>query len=163
VLSSGKARMQQSDRFSLGKPPLVSPFREYRRALLLDGKPTGTTVWGDALSAAYSVGDRFLVISNYDYFDATTHYFYLLGSNLRPLDVASTPDYWGFFQDAKAEVPDRITFGFFGTNDRWSLVVSEHGFYSYRSSELRRRINRFFFCKRYMTFACNKGPPWSLQ
>jgi hypothetical protein len=134
---------------------------EYRRRLYVDGH-AGCIVHGDNISVQYEYGSHLLLITNHDWFEGTSHWFYWLNSSGHVVDQASTPDYFGFIQDLAVDEPDTIRFGFFGTNDKWSLLVSEPGVWSFAPAHLLRRANRFLLAKRHLSFNCIKGEPWTL-
>lgn len=96
------------------------------------------------------LGTCSLVITSYDYFDGVCTWFYLLDCTGVMIDSASTPDYFGFIQDIEVREPATIHFGFFGTDERWELTTREKGCWSFAPAQLARRINRFFFRKRFM-------------
>ena len=150
--------MNATDRLSIVALPAWYPLGEYRRRLVLDGKPTSVVVHGDAISKQYVCGNGFVLITQYDYFDGVSHWFYRLDPSARVLDQASTPDYFGFIQKISVEGPTEISFGFFGTNDQWRLSVKEAGFWSFGRAALARRFNRFFFCKRYLSMQRARPP-----
>jgi hypothetical protein len=76
------------------------------------------------------------------------------------LDQLSMPDVFGFVQDVDVVSSNEIAFGYFGTNDRWSLAVAAQGFWSYAHEALARRPNRFLLSKRRLALRRTPGAPW---
>jgi hypothetical protein len=128
-----------------------------RSRLIVDGKPVRTFVHGDAISVQLACGEHFLVATHFDCFEVVEYWFYLLRDNGTVADLASTPAYFGFLQELSIDGPMRISFGFFGTNDRWTLSVSETGYWSYSLGAMARRLNRFLLSKRYISMERRKG------
>lgn len=114
-------------------------------------------VMGEKIVAQFQVQDLSLVVTCYDYFDGVSHWLYVVDGRGVIVDSASTPDYFGFLERLEVDGPNRISFGFFGTNDRWSLELHVHGFWSYRLEHLVRRINGHVLCKRYMSLRCSRS------
>lgn len=135
--------------------------REYRRRLLFDGHPTSIVIHGEKIAAQFACGQHFLLITHYDYFDNASHWFSLLNDRLQVVDQASTPDYFGFIQNITIHSPTEIRFGFFGTNDQWSLSVNEVGRWAFGWPAVARRPNRFILAKRRLALHCVKGKPWT--
>jgi hypothetical protein len=155
--------VQPCDSLSLRELPALVPLRSHLRRLVVNGNPTDIVVWGDELTRQYHCGARYLLITNYDHFEAVTHWFYLLGSDGRVIDQASTPDYFGFFEKESIEASQELSFGFYGTNDRWRLRVMESGQWSFAWFNLRLRVNRFLLRKRFLHFERSVGEPWQRE
>lgn len=147
-------------RFSLRSP---LPGKTLSCSRLLDDDRPLQMISGDEIAAQFQMGPFFIVVSTYDYFDAASHWFYLLRADGRIIDAVSTPDYFGHIQNIDLTQRGRLSFGFFGTNDRWTLDVRDTGEWSFAYRDLVRRINRFVLCKRYLTLTGHKGPPWKLD
>ncbi len=154
--------MIESFHYSLQELPRRYPFSEYRRRLVAQGAPLHTVVNGDEIGLQRSCGRYTLLATNYDYFEGCHHWIYLLDQNGRPVDQVSMPDQFGFMQDVEVVAQDEVAFGYFGTNDRWNVSVSERGFYSYKLSAMWSRLNRFLFSKHRLDVRRTKGAPWSL-
>ena len=138
------------------------PLSEYHRRLVgINGHPVAI-VSGDVIGAQYSCGEFTMLATSYDYFDGCHHWIYLLNRDGKPVDLLCMPDEFGFIQDMTVVSPNEVEFGFFGTNDRWNLIVEERGFWSYSFIALTRRLNRFIFAKRFLQVRRTKGTPWSL-
>jgi hypothetical protein len=117
---------------------------------------------GDALDLQMECGNHLtLLATSYDYFDGCQHWLYLLKYG-KPIDQLRMPDEFGFIQELTVVTANEVAFGYFGTNDRWNLVLSESGFWSYSAASLLRRPNRFLLAKRHMSIRRTKGLPWSL-
>ena len=67
------------------------------------------------------------------------------------------PDEFGYIQDVKVVSKNEVAFGYHGTNDRWNLVVSDEGFWSYTLSSVLKRPSRFFLAKRHLAAQCTRG------
>lgn len=88
--------------------------------------------------------------THYDYLDGCSHWLYLLGPDSTVLDQLDLPDTFGFIQDVDVVSDSEVQFGFFGTPVRWSARIEQTGYWSFGPSELRYRLNRHFFAKRYV-------------
>lgn len=154
--------MKESSTYALQKLPKWYPLAECRRRLVVDGKPLPVVVNGDEIGLQLSCGECTVLATGYDYFDGCHHWIYLLRRDGKPIDQLSMPDEFGFIQDVAVISPNEVSFGYFGTNDKWSVVVRERGFWSYAPGTLLRRFNRFFLAKRYLGVRRTKGAPWSL-
>jgi hypothetical protein len=93
--------VKPTDRFSVQELPARDPLREYRRRLLLDGRPTPVVIHGEAIAAQFACGKHFLLVTQYDYFDGVSYWFYLVNDKVRVVDLASTPDYFGRVGNAR--------------------------------------------------------------
>ncbi len=153
--------MRESSTYSLQELPKRHPLAEYRRRLVAQGQPLPVVVNGDEISLQLSCGEYTVLAINYDYFDGCHHWIYLLRGDGKPIDQLSMPDSFGFIQDVVVLSANEVAFGYFGTNDRWNLVVRERGFWSYAPSALLMRPNRFLLAKRRLQVRCTKGAPWS--
>ncbi len=147
------------EKFSLLELPASHQQRDYQRRLLMDGKALAVLVYGDELAAQYQFGSLCLVVTAYDYFDGVNYWFYLLNPAGKVVDMASTPDYFGFIEWHEAQFEDELRFGFYGSNDRWHLLIRQQPFWSFEKAQLALRMNRFMFCKRHLTFTCTKAEP----
>lgn len=154
--------MNVSPAYALQELPKGFPLRESRRRLVLRGAPTAFVVNGDEMGLQMESGRLMLLATSYDYFDGCQHWIHLLKDG-RPVDQLRMPDEFGFIQDVVTVSEHEVSFGDFGTNDRWHLVADEHGFWSYAVASLRRRLNRFLLARRHVSVRCTKGPPWSLD
>jgi hypothetical protein len=146
------------ERFSMEKLPFWYPSRAFKRRLVSTGRSLRSVVNGDEIAGQFLLAGHSLIVTNYDYFDGVSTWFYLVDPTGKVIDNVSTPDYFGFIQDVKVQGPSGINFGFYGTNDRWELLVHESGFWSFKLAALARRINRFFWRKRYISLKCVKNP-----
>lgn len=155
---SGSKTISAIDRFTVNSV-LPSSFFPTTR-LLLDNTRRLRRVFGDELAAQFQIGELFIVVTTYDYYDAASHWFHLVRGDGKIIDAVATPDYFGFIQDVDTSQPGKLSFGFFGTNDRWTLQVHGEGFWSFRYRDLARRMNWFLLSKRYLTLLGTKGPPW---
>jgi len=135
---------------------------EYRRRLVIEGRPLPVVVNGDEVGLQLACGEYTVLATNFDYFEGCHHWIYLLGRNGRPVDQLSMPDQFGFIQEVAVVSPNEVVLGYFGTNDRWNLVVRDGGFWSYDPRSLLRRPNRFLLAKRRLEVKRTKGAPWSL-
>jgi hypothetical protein len=149
--------MHATDRFSLRALPERHPARAYRRRLLLDGQPTDTMLEGDEIVRQYACGDLFLVITSFDYYDGVSHWFYVLNGHGRVKDEASTPDRVGFLAGLTVDGESQLSFGFFETDERWTLILRQGGFWSFTGADLARRAGWFLLRKRYLSLSCKAG------
>jgi len=145
--------------YSLQELPGGTFLAEYRRRLVRRDAPLPVIVGGDKIVLQLACGDRTLLATSYDYFDGCEHWLYLIGDDGRPVDQLRMPDAFGFFRDIEVMSPDAISFGCFGTNERWSIVVSRTGFWSYAPSVLLKRPVRFLLSKRYLSESRTKESP----
>lgn len=118
----------------------------YRRRLLIRGEATGITVIGDEIGAIVQFGELSLLAIHYDYFEAVDYHYYLVDRAGKQLDSVSTPPYFGFMQHLVRESENRIGFGFFGTDARWTISVVPSGYWGWRRSFRA-------FAKRYLHLA----------
>ncbi len=128
--------------------------------LVLDGRSLSPRLTGDAIDLQLELGNCTVLAISYDYFDACHHWIYLLGPNGNILDQLNMPDEFGFIQEVSVQSGRSMSFGYFGSNDKWSLTVDETGFWSFKVQALLRRLNRFFACRRHLAIERTKGPPW---
>jgi hypothetical protein len=155
----GDRLMQATDRFSLGALPERHPAKGFRRRLLLDGQPTDTVVEGDEIVTQYACGDLFLLITRYDYYNAVSHWFYVVNGCGRVKDEASTPDRVGFLAEITVAGESQLSFGFSGTDERWTLILKEGGVWSFTAADLARRGGWFLLRRRYLSLTCNAREP----
>ena len=155
--------MRPSDRFTLAELPVWHPLRAFKRRLLCDGQPTDALLLGYTLAVQYESDGVFLLVTQYDHFEAVTHWFYVITREGRILDRASTPDYFGFLERAAVEEPGTLAFGFYGTNDQWRVQIRRAGIWSFAWLELRLRLNEFLPRKRYISFQRQQGAPWAAK
>lgn len=153
--------MRESSSYSMQALPKWYPLSSYRRQLVRQDRPAGI-VNGDEIGLQMTVGRNTLLATSYDYFDGCHHWLYLLGEDGWPIDQLRMPDEFGFIQDVLAISENEVEFGYFGTNDKWNVVVSQQGFSSYRPAALLTRPNRFFLSKRYLLPRRTRGGPWSM-
>jgi hypothetical protein len=118
---------------------------------------------GEQIVAQYKFGDLYLIVTCYDYFDGVSHWFYVVGPNGEIIDMATTPDYFGFLEDLEIVDTNRISFGFFGTHSLWNLEMHVHGFWSFRLVHLARRLNKYLLRKRFVSLKCTRGPTWTFS
>lgn len=155
--------MKPIETFSLQSLPAWYPSREFKRRLVCNGVPTWVVVDGDEIAAQFLFGRYTVLATNYDYFDGVSTWFHLLDEEGKIQDIVATPDYFGFLEDIESPSEYELNFGFYGTNDRWSLRLRERPIWSFRIGELRFRANRFLFSKKRFMLACTKGRPWIFQ
>lgn len=139
--------MNRIERFSLASLPPGRVIDKSRSRLLLDGRSL-CVVDGDEISAQFECSRHFLVVTNFDFYDGTSHFFLLLNEDGRLIDQVSTPDVFGFIQDIATENATVLSFGFYGTTDKWRLVVEASGRWSFLAAELACRPPRFLLAKR---------------
>jgi hypothetical protein len=154
--------VRESSTYSLQELPKRYSLAEYRRRLVAQGAPLPVVVNGDEIGLQLSCGEYTVLATNYDYFEGCHHWIYLLRRDGKPIDQLSMPDEFGFIQDVVVLSANEVAFGYFGTNDRWNLVVRERGFWSYAPSALLSRPNRFLLARRRLQVRRTKGVPWSL-
>ena len=133
------------------------PLAEYRRRLAADGAALPIVVNGVDIEFELRCGDQTLIATSYDYFDGSSHWIYLLRRDGKPIDQLSMPDQFGFLQNLEVISPTEIAFGFYGTHDRWNLVVQADGFWSFALRALLSRPGRLWFSKRRLALRQTKG------
>ena len=158
-LLTGARLMHATDRFSLRALPERHAARDFRRQLLLDGQSTDTVVEGDEIVRQYACGDLFLLITSYDYYDGVSQWFYVVDGCGRVKDEVSTPDRLGFLEGITVEGESQLSFGFFATNDRWTLTLRESGVWSFTAADLARRAGRFLLRRRYLSLSSKASEP----
>jgi hypothetical protein len=149
-----------SDCFTLAELPVSHSDRDFLRRLVCGGLPTDVLLMGDTLAGQYECDGVFLLVTQYDHYEAVAHWFYVVTRDGEILEQATTPDYFGFLERPAVEPPTTLAFGFYGTHDQWRVRVQPSGVWSFDRLSLRLRLNRFLLRKRYMTFACEPGAPW---
>jgi len=115
---------------------------------------------GDALDLQVTMGRLTVLATSYDYFDACNHWIYLLGEDGRPIDQLCMPTQFGFIEQVEILSDREMSFGYFGSNDRWRLLIDDPGFRSFSMNALRYRPNRFLLGKRHLSIVRTKGPAW---
>jgi hypothetical protein len=126
------------EHFTVEKLPSYYPMQETRRRLLFKSSQTAIIVNGDEIEAQFSWGDWYVVMMQYDYFDGTSHWIYLLDRQLKRKDICSPPDTFGFLQDVEHVADDRMQFGFYGTEARWELALVPQAYWSFRGKRYLR-------------------------
>lgn len=142
--------MEQTNVASLAEQASFCFFGADKRRLRLNGRLTRTSLSGEKISAQFAAGDKYLIVTQYDYFDYTDHWFHVVDRDGRVLDVFSTPAYFGFVENLVVEGGDRVSLRFFGTSDRWTFTVHHAGYWSFNASDVIGRANRFLVGKRYL-------------
>jgi hypothetical protein len=130
---------------------------EFQRRLVINGQETATVVYGDRIEKVCRFGANHLLVTSYDYFDGVHHWFTMLNSRGKILDMATTPDFLGFIQWLDSPSPDCLRFSFFGADDIWQIRVLSEGTWSFRRIDIERRWNRYVFAKRRMFFSIEKA------
>jgi hypothetical protein len=146
---------------TLQRLPVRHPVQEHRRRLVIRDLPTSTVVCGDEIIAQYVCGDLNVVLTDYDYYDGTQHWCYLTTAAGSVIDRVTLPDTFGALQQPTVESPTQISFGCYGTYDRWRLTVTAPGYWSFRTTDLTCRGVRYLLAKRYLTLVRTRGPAWS--
>ena len=141
--------MQPITQFSAESSPSQKSETHTRR-LFFRGNDTGIVIEGERVSLQFSVGDQFLVATDYDYYDGSSNWFYLLSKEMKVLDRVSTPDYFGFIQDLELIDERGAQFGFFGASAKWELSVLPQPIRSYSLHHIRRRTGLYIFYRRYL-------------
>jgi len=131
-----------------------------RRQLVRAGRALAVFVNGDALDMQIAVGNCTVLATSHDHFDGCNHWIYVLGPDGMPIDQLRMRDQFGYIDDVRLLSKHEISFGYFGTNDRWRLRVDEEGFRSFSLSALLMRTNRFLLRRRHCVVRRIKGPPW---
>lgn len=144
--------------FTMEKLPFWYPARNMLRYLVHPERSRRHIVCGDEMAGQISLAGHALVITHYDYFDGTSTWFYLIDAAGKIIDNVSTPDYSGFIEDIEVHDTTSISFSFMGTDDRWKLQILASGRWSFSLGDLARRLNRFFWRKRYMSLTRMKKP-----
>jgi hypothetical protein len=125
------------------------------------GRPLPVVVNGDAIDLQLAIGPFILLATSYDYFEGCQHWLYLLRWDGSVLDQLRMPDQFGSIQDVLVLSDHALSLGYFGTNDRWRLAISEQGFRSFSPQALWMRPNRFLFARRHLSTQKTAGIPWS--
>lgn len=152
--------MEHTDAASLVKGSSWWLFGSDSRRLCLEGRLTDTFLRGDEISVQFVLGDRYLIVTHYDHFDYANHWFHVVDRSGTVIDMLSTPAYFGFVEQICMEGDDRISLGFYGTNDRWTFTLHDDGFRDFGLAALLRRLNRFFLSKRHLSAHRTKGKKW---
>lgn len=152
--------MNPSGVYSLREDPNVLLRIAGRKRLMRAGRPLPVFVNGDALDMQIAVGSCTVLATSYDYFDGCHHWIYVLGPDGTPIDQLCMRDQFGYIEDVQVISRHEISFGYFGTNDRWRLRVDEEGFRSFSLGALLMRPNRFLLRKRHCVVHRTKGAPW---
>ncbi len=155
--------MNPCAKLSLGELPSGHPDAESRRRLVHADGRSGPVVHGEKIGFQFSGQGYTLLATSYDYFDGCQHWIYLLDAAGKVLDRVDMPEVFGFVQDIQSTGPDSLSFGCFGTNDRWHLSVCARGFWSYSRASLAPRLNRYLLSKRYLMLEVTRGRPWVLN
>jgi len=157
-----RLKIQQSNEYSVRSAPAKPNQAFWRSRLLRAGRALPVTLNGDALDLQVTTGRLTVLATSYDYFDACNHWIYLLGEDGRPIDQLRMPTQFGFIEQVEILSDREMSFGYFGSNDRWRLLIDELGFRSFSMEALRYRPNRFLLSKRHLSVARTKGLPWKL-
>jgi hypothetical protein len=152
--------MRASSSFALASPPNADPLLQHRRRLITGAGVHASIVNGDKIEFQFDCGGCTLLATSYDHFDNCAHWIYLLTRGGKILDQVDMPDVFGFVQDVQVVAENELAFGYFGTHDRWHLVVIEAGVWSYARAALAMRMNRFLLSKRRLMLRRTQGAPW---
>ena len=155
-----RSTVQPSNEYSVRSEPTKPNQVFWRSRLLRAGRALPVTLNGDALDLQVTMGRLTVLATSYDYFDACDHWIYLLSEDGRPIDQLRMPTQFGFIDQVELLSAREMSFGYFGSNDRWRLLVDESGFRSFSMQALRYRPNRFFLSKRHLSIVRTKGLPW---
>jgi hypothetical protein len=153
--------VESTDRFSLIPLDRADGLPPDRGRLARDGKPTAVVVEGTDIAAQYAFGKAFLVATVYDYFEGASHWFHLIDSAGAVLDRVSPPDCFGFLEGVRVLGERTIGFGFYGSDERWTLSVNERGYWSFRPAEVARRGGLFLLRKRRLSLQRTRARPHS--
>lgn len=148
---------------SLAPIPLLSAVSRSWRRILIDESSDGSFVRGEEILLQLDLGSRFLVITTLDRYDYALHWIYLLSKSGKVLDVVCPRSYFGFVEKVCFESARAISFGVFGTNDRWLLKISDAPFLSLSVSALAQRLNRFLLRRRFLAASRTKGERWEFR
>lgn len=121
--------IETAGRFALRELPDSYPSREWKRLLTLDGAPTSSIVNGIEISGQYPCGNLFVLATNYDFFDAVNHWFYLIDGQGSIWDGVSLPYQFGMIEQVGVESPVQMNFSFFGDPERWALRICQAEFW----------------------------------
>lgn len=143
--------MIASSIYSLRELPEGHPFPIHRRRLLRLGQPLPVVVSGENIAFELTCGQRTLLATCTDHFESCEHFFYLLDRDGKPLDLIVLPETIGFLQERSHPTPSEVSFGFFGSPDRWILRLLERGRWSFSPAALRLRTIQFWLRRRYLT------------
>lgn len=144
--------MQPSEALSLRELPPRHAHRDVMRALVLDGAPTRTVVHGDRIAAQFRCDRVHLLVTQYDHYESVSHWFHVIGPGGAVLDLAATPDTFGFLDQTTIEPSQSLLCGFFGSAQRWRVRVLDPAVWSFTALDLRLRANRFLLSKRHLRF-----------
>ena len=95
----------------------------WRSRLLRAGRALPVTLNGDAIDLQVTMGRLTVLATSYDYFDACSHWIYLLGEDGRPIDQLRMPTQFGFIEQVEILSDREMSFGYFGSNDLWRLRI----------------------------------------
>lgn len=96
--------------------------------LLLDGKPTGTSLAGYSLLHQFEIADGYFLVHDWDCpFEEKTH-FTLLGHELRVLSSHGLgAPYWSWLLTGFRAIDETHFEATFGEGDRWSINIRPWG------------------------------------
>ncbi len=154
-------KLHEPQQYALQALPKWHPLGVYRRRLVRKGQALPVVVNGDALDLQVELGPFTLLATSFDYFDGCHHWLYLLRWDDTPVDQLRMPDQFGYIQDVLVLADNDISLGYFGTNDRWRLAISEQGFRSFSPRALLMRPNRFIFARRHLLTRRTAGIAWT--
>ena len=132
-----------------------------RSGLQRAGKALPIWVKGDSIDLDMAIAGCTLLASSDDYFDGCHHWLYLLTQDGKLIDQLRMPDQFGYIEHVQVLSETAISFGYMGTNDRWTLCVDRQGFRSFSWRELVARPNRFLLARRHLKLHRTEGPPCS--
>lgn len=146
-----------SSSFALQELATADPLLAYRRRLAMDGVTLPVVVNGAEIEFELRCGHLTLMATSYDYYEGWSHWIYLLQQDGKPLDQIALPDQGGFLQNLEVISPAEIEFGFYGTHDRWHLMVHASGFWSFAPRILFSRPGGLWLSRRRMALRHTKG------
>lgn len=142
--------MRQASNFSIQSP---SDDNTGRSPLLFNGRDTGIRIHGERVTLQFEVSRGYLIATDQDSYDGVDNWFYLISPGLRVLDVVGPTGNFGFIQKVSLANAEQLIFRFFGSGKKWALSVLPEPVFSFSSSHLRCRLNRYLFsANRYLQF-----------
>ncbi len=151
--------MIASSDYTLQEIPDRDIMREAEYRLVLRGTPLPHIVTGDEIDFQFSCGEFTLLSTSWDWFYGVEYWIWLLRKDGRPIDELVMPDRFRGVTDVRIVSPCEVAFG--RTDDRWSVAVSEEGFWSWRPSVVWRRPMGFWLSKRRLSLRRTTGAPRS--
>ncbi len=133
---------------------LATSAQSYTMSLARGAEDTGLVINGDEIHFQFEIEGLVLLVTHYDYYDGVNYWYYLINDENKIVDMASTPDYFGFLE-LKEQSRDEIKFSFFDSTEKWSLKIYPNGTWKVSLADLIRRSPKFWLSKKYIKLKRN--------